>query len=393
MNHEDTLRPCLERWQRRALLLGVAGLMVSAVGYFSAPEDFFRSYLLGYFFWAGIALGSLALLLLHHIFGAGWGFMLQRPLEAGSRTLPLLAVLFLPLLLGLHSLYEWSHADVVAADPILQHKSAYLNAGFFVGRVVVYFLLWLGVAHLLSKWSGQLDASGDPRLAKRLQNAGPPGLLVYGLTATFASVDWVMSLDPHWFSTMFGLMLIAGQVLSALAFVTLVTATLRQHQPLAGVLRPEHLHDHGTLLFAFVMIWAYLSFSQFLIIWSGNVPETITWYKDRSAGGWEKLALGVVVFHFALPFALLLSRYNKRRAGILAAVAAFLLVMRWVDLFWIMKPTFHPEGLRLHWLDPVVTIGLGGVWVAFFCYQLKSRPLVPQKDPRMIEALADVEAH
>jgi len=393
MNHEDTLRPHLDRWQRRALIVGVVALAVSAVGFFTAPDEFFRSYLLGYFFWTSIALGCLALLLLHHIFGAAWGFVIQRPLEAGARTVALLAVLFLPLLAGMHSLYEWSHAEVVAADPVLQHKSAYLNVGFFAGRVVIYFLAWLGIAHLLSKWSRQLDTSGDPRLVERLRNAGPPGLLVYGLTATFASVDWVMSLDPHWFSTMFGLMLIVGQVLSALAFVTLVTALLREHKPLAGVLRPEHLHDHGTLMFAFVMIWAYLSFSQFLIIWSGNVPETITWYHSRIAGGWETLALGLVALHFALPFAILLSRQNKRRADILAAVAALLLVMRLADLFWIMKPTFHPEGLRLHWLDPVVTIGIGGVWLAYYFHQLKSRPLIPQQDPRMVEALANVEAH
>ena len=393
MNHESDLRTLLVRWKRRALVVGVAGLALSTVGFTTAPEEFFRSYLLGFVFWTGIALGCLAVLLLHHIFGAGWGFVIQRPLEAGARTIMLLAVLILPLLAGLHSLYEWSHAEAVAADPLLQHKSAYLNVGFFIGRVVVYFLAWLGVAHLLSKWSRQLDASGDPRLVERLRSAGPPGLMVYGLTSTFASVDWVMSLDPHWFSTMFGLMLIAGQVLSALAFVTLVVALLREHKPLAEVLRPEHLHDLGTLMFAFVMIWAYLSFSQFLIIWSGNVPETITWYHARTAGGWETLALGLLALHFALPFALLLSRHNKRRADILAGVAVLLLVMRLADLFWIIKPNFHPEGLRLHWLDPVVTIGIGGLWLAFFFHQLKSRPLVPQQDPRMAEAFADVEAH
>lgn len=393
MNQGDTLRPYLERLQHRALVVGVVGLALAAVGFFTAPEQFFRSYLLGYFFWAGIALGCLALLLLHHIFAAGWGFVLQRPLEAGARTVALLAVLFLPLLAGLHSLYEWSHADVVAADPVLQHKSAYLNVSFFIGRVVIYFLAWLGGAHLLSRWSAQLDASGDPRLAVRLSNAGPPGLLVYGLTATFASVDWVMSLDPHWFSTMFSLMLIAGQVLSGLAFVTVIVALLRTYKPLADVLRPEHLHDFGTLLFAFVMIWAYLSFSQFLIIWSGNLPETITWYRDRSAGSWGMLALAIIALHFALPFALLLSRYNKRRADILAGVATLLLVMRLADLTWVIKPTFNPEGLHMHWLDPVVVAGIGGVWVAFFFYQLKGRPLIPEQDPRMAEAFADVEAH
>jgi hypothetical protein len=391
MNGADSLRPALERWQRRALVVGVAGLALTAGGGWMARAQFFQSYLLGFLFWAGLTLGCFALLLLHQTFGAGWGFVMQRTLEAGTRVFPLLAVLFVPLLFGLHDLYEWTHAEVVAGNEALTHKSAYLNVEFFIGRAVFYFLAWVGVAYLLNKWSRELDASGDPRLADRLRNAGPPGLLVYGLTATFAGVDWVMSLEPHWFSTMFGLMLIAGQVLSTLAFVVIVVGRLAAHPPLVKVARPQHFHDLGNLMLAFTMIWAYLSFSQFLIIWSGNLPETITWYQHRSAGGWQWLALGLFVFSFALPFVLLLSRRSKRRAETLAVVGGLALAMRLVDLFWLVAPTFRPA-LAVHWMDVTAPVGLGGLWLAYFFYQLKGRPTLPALDPRLKEAFAD-EGH
>jgi len=391
MNGADSLRPELERWQRRALIVGVAGLALTAGGGWMSRAQFFQSYLLGFLFWAGLTLGCFALLLLHQTFGAGWGFVMQRTLEAGTRVFPLLAALFVPLLFGLHDLYEWTHAEVVAGNAALTEKSAYLNVNFFIGRAAFYFLAWVGVAYLLNKWSRELDTSGDPRLAGRLRNAGPPGLLIYGLTATFAGVDWIMSLEPHWFSTMFGLMLIAGQVLSTLAFVVIVVGRLAEHPPLAKVARPQHFHDLGNLMLAFTMIWAYLSFSQFLIIWSGNLPETITWYQHRSTGGWQWVALGLFLFSFALPFVLLLGRRTKRRAETLAVVGGLVLVMRLADLFWLVAPTFRP-GLSVHWMDLTAPIGIGGLWLAFFFYQLKGRPTLPQLDPRLKEAFAD-EGH
>jgi len=378
----------LDRIQRIALIAGLLGLAISGAGFWASRAQFFLSYLLGFVFWAGLALGCFAVLLLHHTFGAGWGFVIQRTLEAGTRTFPLVAVLFLPLLLGLHDLYEWAHVDAVAADPILRHKQPYLNVGFFIARAAFYFAAWIGVSTVLNQWSKRLDATGDPRLAARLRNAGPPGLLVYGLTATFAMVDWVMSLDPHWFSTMFGLMFIAGQVLATIAFATLIARLLSDGEPISGFARPAHFHDLGNLLLAFTMIWAYLSFSQFLIIWSGNAPETITFYKARSSGGWEWIALVLVAFGFALPFVILLSRQTKRRIRVLAVVAAIVLVMRFVDLFWVLTPTLHPGRLTLHGSDLAAPIGIGGIWLAFFIHQLKRRPLLPQGDPRMKEAPA-----
>jgi hypothetical protein len=393
VNDTTTLSPTLDRIQKAALTVGAVAAGLCLVGAVTSPEQFYRSYLVGFLFWAGISLGCFAVLLLHHIFGAAWGFVVQRMLEAGTRTFALLAVLFLPLLLGLHQLYEWTHADVVAGDVVLQHKSAYLNTGFFIGRAVFYFVAWIGVAALLNRWSQQLDQSGAWPLAERLKNSGPPGLLVYGLTVTFATVDWVMSLDPHWYSTMFALIFIAGQVLSTLAFAVLVARLLEEHKPLADVVRPAHLHDLGNLMLAFTMIWAYVSFSQFLIIWSGNLPETITWYKHRSEGGWQWVAIGLILFGFALPFVILLSRFIKRRARLLAIVAGLVLFMRWVEVFWVVQPTFHPEGIRFHWLDGVAPLAIGGLWLWFYVRQLKSRPLLPQLDPRMKEAFADVHAH
>lgn len=385
----------LDRLQRTALIAGVAGVVLLGIGAVMSYESFLRSYLFGFVFWTGLSLGCFAVLMLHHTFGAGWGFIIQRVLEAGTRTFPLIVVLFLPIafdVLSTHHLYEWTHADEVAKDHLLQHKAAYLNAGFFLGRAAFYFLIWMGVSALLNKWSRQLDETGDPAIAERLRNMGTIGLLIYGLTVTFAQVDWVMSLDPHWFSTMFGLMLIAGQVLSTLAFSVLMMRLLSEHQPLAGVAGDKHFHDLGNLMLAFTMIWAYLSFSQFLIIWSGNQPETITWYKDRSEGGWQWLALGLFAFSFAIPFILLLSRHTKRRIHTLAIVAGLVIVMRVLDLFWIITPNFRPGHLGMSWTDPIAPIGIGGIWFWFFIRQLKSRPLLPERDPRMVSALAQPHA-
>lgn len=389
----EALKAQIERVQRAALAAGVAGLVVCALGFFTAREQFFPSYLLGFVFWMGIALGSFAVLLLHHTFGAGWGFVVQRPTEAATRTFPLMALLFLPVLAGMHDLYHWTHAEAVAADKFLQHKAAYLNTPFFVGRAAFYFVAWIGVATLLSRWSAQLDETGDARIAEKLRAFGPPGLLIYGLTATFAAVDWLMSLDPHWFSTMFGLIFIGGQVLATFAFMILVTRMLSQHEPMKEMAHAPQFHDLGNLTLAFTMIWAYLSFSQFLIIWSGNLPETITWYMDRSRGGWQWVALLLFALNFALPFALLLSRFTKRRIDMLARVAVIILAMRLVDLFWVIAPKFHAEAFHVHWLDVAAPVGIGGVWVWFFLNELKKRPVMPVRDPRMEEALAHAEEH
>jgi hypothetical protein len=373
----------LLRMQRPALQVGLVALGIGAIGGFLSPAQFFRAYLTAYLFWSGIALGSMGILMLQHITGGGWGWIIRRILESATRTLPLLVVLFLPLVLGISRLYEWADPHHVAADPILQHKHAYLNVPFFLVRAAIYFAAWLLVARFLNRWSAEQDASGDPALAQRLEYLSRGGLLVYSLTMTFASVDWVMSLEPHWFSTIYGILFVGGQVLSAFAFVIPVLALLSDRPPFSELISPEKFHDLGKLLLAFVMLWAYFAFSQFLIIWSGNLPEETPWYMNRLRGGWEWIGLAEILFHFALPFVVLLSRDLKRNGRMLAAVALLVVAMRFVDLVWLISPAFSPRAFSLHWLDPLILIGVGGVWLATFVGQLSTRPLVPLRDPEM----------
>jgi hypothetical protein len=290
-------------------------------------------------------------------------------------------------MLGIPRLYEWSHADAVAAHKILQHKQIYLNVPFFLSRTALYFAVWLLLSFLLHHWSAEQDRTGDPSWTRKLRMLSGPGILLYGLTATFASIDWVMSLEPEWFSTVYGMLFIVGQVLTAMSFMIVVLMALADHEPLSRVMTKARLNDLGNLMLAFVMLWAYLSFSQFLIIWSGNLPEEITWYVHRMKGGWRTLALGLAILHFALPFVLLITRTAKGSIRILAWIAALVLAMRWVDYLWQMRPPFHEVGPPVHWIDLAVMAGIGGLWVAFFITLLKQRPLLPVNDPQLAEVL------
>ncbi|PYS33826.1 MAG: hypothetical protein DMG14_30910 [Acidobacteria bacterium] len=346
-------------------------------------EQLFRSYLMAYLFWFGIALGCLPLLMLHHLVGGTWGFVIRRILEAGTRTLPLMLVLFLPLIFGVHSLYEWSHPDVVARDQALQAKQAYLNVPFFIVRTVIYFLLWLTFAFLLNRWSAQQDATGDPRLIRRFQLLSGPGIVVYSLTITFASIDWGMSLEPRWFSTIYGMLFIVGQTLAALAFVIPVAGLLSESPPVSEVLNSAVFQDLGNLLLAFVMLWAYISFSQYLIIWSGNLPEEIPWYLHRGTNGWQWVAAVLALFHFAVPFLLLLGRGNKRNKRFLGGIAIAVLLMRWVDLYWLIAPSFLPR-VRIHLFDVVLFAAIGAIWLYVFLGHLNRRALLPLRDPNFV---------
>ena len=369
---------------QRCFAVGIAGLIGCLAGVvFDAPQ-FFRSYLVAYLFAIGFPLGCLSLLMLHHLVGGNWGFVIQRLLEAGARTLPLMALLFVPIAAGAHDLYLWARPEVVAADPLLQQKSLYLNLPVFYGRAVFYFAVWIVLGHLLSKWSVEQDRSGAADLTRRLQTLSGPGLVLYGLTVTFAMIDWAMSLEPHWYSTVYGLSFVVSNGLAALALAICVAAALVEQGPLARLAGADHFHDLGNLLLAFVMLWAYLGFSQFMIIWMENLKEEIPWYLHRTSGGWQVIALALVLFQFALPFVLLLSRAAKRRPRFLAGIASVVLIMRWVDLFWLVAPSFHPEGFYFHWLDLAALAGIGGVWAALFLRYLDAHSLVPLRDPRFV---------
>ena len=365
----------------RARLVGIVALLLSIVGAWIAPAQFFRSYLLGWVLWVSVAVGCLPLIMLQHLTGGAWGLILRRLLEAGAATLPLVAVLFLPLLLGLDDLYLWARPEAVERDLILQHKAPYLNVPFFVARTALYFGIWIAIATCLGRWSLEQDRTGDVALARRMQLFSGPAIGVVGLTGTFASVDWLMSLDPHWFSTIFGMWFVAGQALAAFAFAILVLVRLCGDPPFAETLRPSIVHDLGKLLLAFVMVWAYLSFSQFLIIYSGNLPEEIPYYLDRSRGGWQWISGALIVFHFLLPFVMLLSRDLKRDARLLAGVAALVFLMRYVDLLLVIAPSARHEGFLIHWLDLALPIGLGGIWIAAYLGRLRTNPLMPLHDP------------
>jgi hypothetical protein len=382
--------PELAQYQRQFLLAGAAGGGVSIVGYFLDPTQFFQSYLMAYMFVLGLSLGSLALGMIHQLSGGAWGVVIRRQIGAASRVLPILTVLFLPIVLGMSHLYEWTHADIVNADPILRGKRIYLNTPFFLIRAAIYFAAWNGVSYLLNKWGLEQDQTGDPRYAKRMQMLSGGGLLAYGLCITFASFDWLMSLEPHWFSTIYGVLIIGGQGLSALAFLITALVSLARRPPLKDIVSPSHFHDLANLMLAFVMLWAYFSFSQYLIIWSGNLPEEIAWYLHRLQTGWRFVAITLVIFHFTVPFLLLLSRAVKRAPGTIVKVALAILVARLIDLFWLIAPEFHRNGIVVSWMDIVLPVTLISIWVGCFLWQLRGRALLPVYDPQFEEALGPI---
>ena len=377
----------LGRIRGAALLVGVAGAVLAVIGGMADLEQFYRSYLVGYVFWLAIPFGCLGIMMLHHLTGGGWGIMIRRVLEAGARTLPLIVVLGLPVILGLDHLYEWARPEHVAHDELLQHKAPYLNARSFALRAIVYAALLGILTYLLTRWSSAQDETGAPGLKKKLRNLSAPGLIVYSIVASFFAIDWMMSLEPHWFSSIYGIYFIGTTCLAATAFTILVAAFLAGREPLAAVFRKKHFFDYGNLMFAFVMLWAYFSVSQLIIIWSGNLPEEITWYVHRMKGGWRTLALGLAILHFALPFVLLITRTAKGSIRILAWIAALVLAMRWVDYLWQLRPPFHEVGPPFHWIDLAVVAGIGGLWVAFFITLLMRRSLLPVNDPQLAEVL------
>ena len=387
--------PAIGRLQSRALVIGLLGLGLGAVGFLIDRDQFFQSWLVGFIFCLGLALGSLGLLMLQHLSGGQWGLVGRRVFEAASRTLPLLALFFVPILFAMPTLFKWARPELVQTDRILQAKAPYLNVPFFTGRAIVYFLFWIACAWLLTKWSAAQDRgteSTDATGMVRFRTLSAPGLLVLVLAITFATTDWVMSLDPHWYSTIFGLMFTAGFGLSALALTVAVLATIGPEGALAGLLTKRHFHDLGKLMLAFTMLWAYLNFSQFLIVWSGNLPEEIPWYIERLHGTWGFVAIALVVGHFFLPFLLLLSQDLKKRPKLLARVAIFILAMRLVDTIFLISPAFPHEGFPLHWMDVAIPVGLVGIWLFLFARFLQSRALAPLNDPYLKEVFAH-DAH
>jgi hypothetical protein len=375
---------------RIALFVGAAGVALAVLGAFTDARLFYHAWLLGFMLCLGITLGSLALLMVQHLTGGYWGLVIRHVAEAAARTLPFVLLLFVPLLFGLGDLYVWSRPEVMAADPLLQKKALYLNVPFFLARAAFYFACWMALSFFLNRWSRQAEETGDAAVLGRLRRLSAGGILIYGVTITFAAFDWLMSLEPHWFSSIFGMLTMAGQGLSGIAFSIVVVALLSRYEPFSELLTRKVMLDLGNLMLAFVMLWAYMSFAQFLIIWSGNLPAEIPFYLNRLNGGWQWTALVLVVFHFAVPFVALLMRATKRVPVGLGILAAWVIAMRWVDLFWLIGPEAHHGRFAIHWLDVAAPIGIIGLWVAVFTRQLAARPVLPVRE---VEALLGEPEH
>jgi hypothetical protein len=391
-----TAPPVVKKIYQRSLIVGIVFAIASIILAITNPDQFYRGYLLGFLCWLGVSLGSMAIVMIRHLTGGGWGMVIRRILGAAMRTLPLLAILFIPIIIAVvqHRIYPWAMPTESVQDPYIREhlekhsfiKNAYLNQTGFIIRAIIYFVIWNVLSFLLSMWSRQTDRPGAPDNTQKFKAVAGPGLILYAFTISFAAIDWVMSLDPSWISTIFGLIILIGEMLSAMCFAVVVERILVNYKPMSEMLKPDFVHDHGKWILTFIMVWAYFSFSQWLIIWAGNLPNEITFYTKRLSFGWGKVGLFLALFHFAVPFAVLLSRPFKRNIRKLVWLAIWLMVMRWVDLFWIIEPNFM-KGLAITAADIVVPIAIGGFWLAYFFRNLGSLPLLPAYDPSAGEVL------
>lgn len=384
MNQTEAIRP-LNRLQQWAIIAAGVGALIALGGLMTmGGQSFFQAYLMAYIFWFGLGMGSWILLMIHHLTGGRWGFVVRRLLEAGAMTLPLMALLFVPIILGMNNLYIWTDQAVVAADPILLHKSAYLNTGAFILRAGIYFAIWIGFIVLLYQASGAQDYAepGNFRAAGLMRRASAIGVVTFILTMTLAAVDWGMSIEPHFFSTIYGVLYMIGQGLSTLAFLILILSLVGDKYPFTDVISPDRIHDLGKLMLAFVILWTYASYAQYIIIWSGNLPEYTPWYVRRTENGWQFIAGLLIAGHFALPFFILLSRRLKRQVDLIRWVALWILVMRMIDIYWIIAPDFYHGTFGINPLYIATHLALGGIWLTAFVFLIKRRPVLPMNDLR-----------
>src|ERR1700675_6004 len=396
-NLDLTPPPAVRIIQKRSLVIGLVFAVISLVVAFLRPDEFFRAYLLGYMDWLGVTLGSMAILMIRHLTGGGWGMVIRRILGAAMRCLPLMAVLFIPILFGLPKLYVWPRPlDSIADKHLREHlqelTKTYLNVHGFIIRAAIYLAIWNLLSFLLTKWSREQDSPPSRDNSNRFKAVSGPGLILYAFTISFAAIDWVMSIDPSWISTIYGLLILIGELLSAMCFAVVVERILVNYKPMSELLKPDFVHDHGKWMLTFIMVWAYFSFSQWLIIWAGNLPSEITFYLKRLSGGWGSIGLILVLFHFAIPFATLLSRPFKRNIRKLVWVAVWLMMMRYLDLFWIIEPNFS-KTLTVTIADIAVPIAIGGIWLWCFFRNLASLPLLPAYDTDVHEVLEPAHQH
>ena len=366
-------------------LVGIAASVMLGMG---NAKQFYFSWLVSFLFFLSLALGGLFFVLIQYASQGTWGIVVRRIGETVFVTVPLMAALFVPVALGLHDLYEWSHHEAVAQDAMLQWKAPFLNVPFFLTRAVIYFAVWSFIAIQYYRGSRRQDETGDAGISARLRKFAGPSIIVLAITSTFASIDWIMSLTPHWYSTMFGVYFFAGSFVGFIALLSVVVPAMRLAGLLDTVITVEHMHDIGKLLFAFTAFWAYISFSQFFLIWYANLPEETIWFKARLEGSWKTVSVLLMAGHFAAPFFFLMGRAVKRRGSTLALGGAWLLAMHFLDLYWQVMPTMHPDGVRLSLLDVTAFVAVGGCFVAATSWLMRRQALVPLRDPRLAESLA-----
>ncbi len=363
------------------------GAVASIAAYATDAKHFAFSYLAGFAWLATIGLGALFFVIIQHLTRAGWSVMARRQAEWVSLVLPACVALFMPIALFAHDLYHHWMSSEAAHDELIHEKSAYLNMPFFFGRATLFLVAWTGLALYFWNSSRKQDETGDPKLTLSMGAFSAPATLIFGLTLTFASFDWLMSLDPHWYSTIFGVYIFSGAVTSSLSVLALITIGLQKTGLLKGKLTVEHQHDIGKLLFGFTVFWAYIGFSQFILIWYANIPEETIFYRHRWEGAWQSVSLLLLFGHFIVPFLVLLSRTAKRNATVLGAAAVWMLVMHWVDMYWLVLPTFDTHGHGPSWIDIAGVLGPLGVGALVVAMVATKSPLYPTRDPRLPESI------
>ena len=393
--HPDPLTlPADHAWNRLPLVSGLVGIVFLAVSFglgSGRPDQFYFSWLVAFMFFLSLALGALFFVLTHYVTRASWSVVLRRMAENIMGTLPLFALLFIPIVLGMHDLFHWTDADAVQHDVLLQGKAAYLNTPFFLIRAAVCFICWTALALWFRSQSVKQDSSENAqnvRTTLRMIQVSAPALFLFAFTLTAASIDWMMSLDPHWYSTMFGVYYFAGSLVGIFAFMALFAVAMRRAGLLGGTVTIEHLHDLGKLLFAFTVFWAYIAFSQYFLIWYANIPEETIFYAKRARGSWLTVSKMLMWGHFGIPFLFLLSRHIKRRAGLLVLGSTWMLVMHFLDLYWLIMPIHYPDGVHFSLLDLSTLLGIGGLFLAVIGWQLRRQALIPIRDPRLAESLS-----
>ncbi len=370
-----------------SLIIGIIGLVFSFIGWYTNAEQFYFSYLTAFVFWITIALGGLFFVMLHYLVGAHWSVVIRRFGESMSMVIPFMAILFIPILFGLKELYIWMNPEVVAADHLLHAKSGYLNSNFFIIRLILYFVIWTVLAFLLNKYSLQQNQKSSPDLIKKLRVISAPGMILFAMTITFASFDWLMSLDAHWYSTIFGVYIFAGSFLAFISIITFIIIRLQSNGVLTQAITSEHYHDLGKWMFAFIIFWAYMGASQYFLIWYGNIPEETIWFLHRWESSWKIISMLIVFGHFVIPFFVLFPQTTKRNKTVLTIMSVWILIMHRIDIYWIVMPTLSPHGFHFSWIDVTSMMGIGGIFLYIFWRNFTAHSLVPVGDPDLEKSI------